>query len=74
MPWGWLGVDFTETTRSPPEAIIWNNIDAIMKRPNKAFEANRIRVESVAVMFLKCHPRIKDGKEHRYWSIAEALK
>ena len=22
-------------------------------------------------MFLKCHPRVKDGKEHRYWSIAE---
>lgn len=22
-------------------------------------------------MFLKCHPRIKDGKEHRYWSIVE---
>ena len=22
-------------------------------------------------MFLKCHPRIKDGKEHRYWNIVE---
>ena len=22
-------------------------------------------------MYLKCHPRLKDGKEHRYWSIAE---
>jgi hypothetical protein len=22
-------------------------------------------------MYLKCHPRVKDGKEHRYWSIAE---
>jgi hypothetical protein len=22
-------------------------------------------------MYLKCHPRIKDGNEHRYWSIAE---
>jgi transposase len=22
-------------------------------------------------MFLKCHPRAKDGKEHRYWSIVE---
>lgn len=22
-------------------------------------------------MYLKCHNRIKDGKEHRYWSIAE---
>ncbi len=22
-------------------------------------------------MCLKCHPRFKDGKEHRYWSIAE---
>ena len=22
-------------------------------------------------MFLRCHPRIKDGKEHRYWSIVE---
>ncbi len=26
---------------------------------------------SVRVMFLKCHRRFKDGKEHRYWSIAE---
>jgi transposase len=22
-------------------------------------------------MFLRCNPRIKDGKEHRYWSVAE---
>jgi hypothetical protein len=22
-------------------------------------------------MFLKCHPRSKDGKEHRYWSVVE---
>src|SRR5690606_39326554 len=22
-------------------------------------------------MYLKCHRRLKDGKEHRYWSIAE---
>jgi len=22
-------------------------------------------------LFLKCHPRIKDGKEHRYWSVCE---
>ena len=22
-------------------------------------------------MYLKCHRRVKDGKEHRYWSIAE---
>jgi hypothetical protein len=22
-------------------------------------------------MYLKCHPRVKDGKEHRYWSIVE---
>src|SRR6202140_5708180 len=22
-------------------------------------------------MFLKCHPRIKDSKEHRYWSVVE---
>jgi hypothetical protein len=22
-------------------------------------------------LFLKCHPRVKDGKEHRYWSISE---
>jgi transposase len=22
-------------------------------------------------LFLKCHPRLKDGKEHRYWSICE---
>lgn len=25
-------------------------------------------------MYLKCHPRIKDGKEHRYWSIAEKYR
>jgi transposase len=25
----------------------------------------------VAEMYLKCHQRLKDGKEHRYWSIAE---
>lgn len=24
-------------------------------------------------MYLKCHPRLKDGKEHRYWSIAEKV-
>ena len=24
-----------------------------------------------AAMYLKCHRRFKDGKEHRYWSIAE---
>ena len=22
-------------------------------------------------LFLKCHPRLKDGKEHRYWSLCE---
>jgi hypothetical protein len=22
-------------------------------------------------MFLKCHSRFKDGKEHRYWNIVE---
>jgi hypothetical protein len=22
-------------------------------------------------MYLKCHRQFKDGKEHRYWSIAE---
>lgn len=22
-------------------------------------------------LFLKCHPRVKDGKDHRYWSICE---
>ena len=22
-------------------------------------------------LFLKCHPRFKDGKDHRYWSICE---
>jgi transposase len=22
-------------------------------------------------LFLKCHPRVKDGKKHRYWSICE---
>lgn len=26
---------------------------------------------SCAAMYLKCHTRFKDGKEHRYWSIAE---
>lgn len=26
---------------------------------------------SGAAMYLKCHRRVKDGKEHRYWSIAE---
>ncbi len=25
-------------------------------------------------MYLKCHPRVKDGKEHRYWSIAEKYR
>jgi hypothetical protein len=25
-------------------------------------------------MYLKCHPRFKDGKEHRYWSIAEKYR
>ena len=25
-------------------------------------------------MYLKCHKRTKDGKEHRYWSIAEKLR
>ena len=24
-------------------------------------------------MYLKCHPRIKDGKEHRYWTLAEKV-
>ena len=24
-------------------------------------------------MYLKCHKRIKDGKEHRYWSIVESV-
>lgn len=26
---------------------------------------------SIRDMYLKCHRRLKDGKEHRYWSIAE---
>jgi hypothetical protein len=26
---------------------------------------------SADIMYLKCHRRFKDGKEHRYWSIAE---
>ncbi len=26
-----------------------------------------------SVMYLKCHPRFKDGKEHRYWSLAEKV-
>jgi len=25
-------------------------------------------------MYLKCHKRIKDGKEHRYWSIVESVR
>ena len=25
-------------------------------------------------MYLKCHKRVKDGKEHRYWSIVEKLR
>ena len=25
-------------------------------------------------MYLKCHKRLKDGKEHRYWSIVEKLR
>ena len=28
-------------------------------------------VKSLAVMFLRYHTRIKDGKEHRYWDIVE---
>jgi hypothetical protein len=43
---------------------------ACRPRP-RLFTAGYLRVESVAVMFLKCHPRIKDGKEHRYWSVVE---
>ena len=30
----------------------------------------KVRLSSVA-MYLKCHRRYKDGKEHRYWSVAE---
>ena len=25
-------------------------------------------------MYLKCHKRFKDGKEHRYWSIVERVR
>ena len=25
-------------------------------------------------MYLKCHKRLKDGKEHRYWSIVESVR
>jgi hypothetical protein len=25
----------------------------------------------MAGMFLKCHPQIKDGREHRYWSVVD---
>ena len=25
-------------------------------------------------MYLKCHKRFKDGKEHRYWSVVESLR
>jgi hypothetical protein len=35
------------------------------------FPEGRLRVRSLAVMFLRCHARIKEGKEHRYWSVVE---
>ena len=25
-------------------------------------------------MYLKCHKRLKDGKEHRYWSVVESVR
>ncbi len=25
-------------------------------------------------MYLKCHRRLKDGKEHRYWSVVESIR
>ena len=25
-------------------------------------------------MYLKCHNRLKDGKEHRYWSVVESVR
>ena len=25
-------------------------------------------------MYLKCHKRTKDGKDHRYWSIVESVR
>ena len=25
-------------------------------------------------MYLKCHARFKDGKEHRYWSVVESVR
>jgi len=25
-------------------------------------------------MYLKCHKRVKDGKEHRYWSVVESVR
>ena len=25
-------------------------------------------------MYLKCHKRFKDGKEHRYWNIVESVR
>lgn len=25
-------------------------------------------------MYLKCHKRFKDGKEHRYWSVVESVR
>ena len=25
-------------------------------------------------MYLKCHRRLKDGKEHRYWSVVESRR
>ena len=27
--------------------------------------------DATGVMYLKCHKRRKDGKEHQYWSVAE---
>jgi hypothetical protein len=29
------------------------------------------RIGGRNVFFLRCHARIKDGKEHRYWSVVE---
>jgi hypothetical protein len=28
----------------------------------------------MAIMYLRCNRRIKDGKEHRYWNIVESKR
>ena len=43
-------------------------------RPTLFQRAERLlgwRLMHKPTLFLKCHPRVKDGKEHRYWSLCE---